>query len=199
MLPKIAAVFTSAIDHPGKVSLNIFLPYCNFNCIACHNRELVEGRFEEIPLDKLIWELENNFIADMVVISGGEPTIYGRGLLELIKLIRRKRSDILVRVDSNGSLPEIMELLVGFVDGFAIDIKAPPLEKEKYEMTIRRDFNLDSLIRSVKIAAQLSHTIFRTVKYPWLSEGDIEKIKDFLSIHGGEKPYIVNPYFESMR
>jgi len=130
----------------------------------------------------------------MVVITGGEPTIHGQKLVNLVELIRQKRPDLFIRIDSNGSNPEVLRLLSNRVDGFAIDIKAPPFEKNKYEHIIRVRFNVEKLIESVKIASKLPETIYRTVKYPWLSEEDIEKIKDFVRTYRGGKPHFVNPY-----
>lgn len=195
-LPKIAGLLTSGIDHPNYISLNIYLPYCNFNCRQCHNYKIARGEFEEVPYEQLLWELENNFIVGMVIITGGEPTLHGEKLLNLIKLIRSKRNDLLIRVDSNGSRPEVIKLVSSYVDGFAIDIKAPPFEKEKYEFTIRTKFNVDAFLESVKIAAELPYTIFRTVRYHWLTEEDLEKIKDFVKTYGKGKPYYVNPFVE---
>jgi pyruvate formate lyase activating enzyme len=198
-LPKIASLLTSTIDHPNRISLNIYLPYCNFNCIGCHNRDIAEGRFSEVPPEKLLWELDNNFIIDIVIITGGEPTLHGVKLLNLIELIRKRRSDLPIRVDSNGSLPDVLELIADHVDGFAIDIKAPPFSKDKYERTIRAGFCPDDFIRSVKIAARLPYTIFRTVKYPWLTEEDLKEIREFVSVYGEGKPHLVNPYFEVIK
>lgn len=196
MLPPIASLLTSTVDHPGSVSLVIFLPYCNLNCFACHNRELVEGRVEFLPTERLLWELENNFLFDLIVITGGEPVLHGKSLLELIDLIRRERGDVPIRVDSNGSLPDLLELVAGSVDGFAIDVKAPPSRREEYELVVGRSFNAEDLIRSVEIAAELPYTIFRTVRYPWLTEVEIEEIRRFLAVHGKGRPHFVNPYFD---
>ncbi|MGC8688936.1 MAG: radical SAM protein [Thermoplasmata archaeon] len=194
-IPKIAGILTSGIDHPSHISLNIYLPYCNFNCRNCHNYKIAKGIFEEIPYEKLLWELENNLIVDMVIITGGEPTLHGEKLINLIKLIKNKRPELIIRVDSNGSLPDIIEKVSHYVDGFAIDIKAPPLDEKKYEYTIRKKFYSASLIESVKIASNLPYTIFRTVKYPWLTENDVEEIKLFLNKYGKGKPYYINPFF----
>ncbi len=193
-LPSLAAILTSGIDHPGRMTLNVYLPYCNYRCRDCHNWELAKGVFNNMPAENLFWELDNNFLVEMVVITGGEPTIHGQKLVNLVELIRQKRPDLLIRVDSNGSNPEVLRLLSNMVDGFAIDIKAPPFEKSKYEYTIRVKFSVEKLIESVKIASKLPETIYRTVKYPWLSEEDLEKIKDFVRTYGGGKPHFVNPY-----
>ncbi|MGC8581520.1 MAG: radical SAM protein [Thermoplasmata archaeon] len=194
--PDIAGLLTSTIDHPGRVSLNIYLPYCNYHCIGCHNNEIARGIFERVPYKKLYWELENNFIAEMVIITGGEPTLHMDKLLELIKLIKSKRSDLVIRVDTNGSNPDVMRKIYDYVDGFAIDIKSPPFEIKKYEYTVRAHYSMDNLVRSVEIASDKEYTIYRTVKYPWLLDEDINKIKNFVKEYGRDKPHYVNPYYE---
>ncbi|ACB07032.1 Pyruvate-formate lyase-activating enzyme [Candidatus Korarchaeum cryptofilum OPF8] len=133
---------------------------------------------------------------DMLIISGGEPTIHGDSLLELIKILRIRRGDLPIRVDTNGSLPKVMKIIADYIDGFALDVKAPPLRREMYERIIRREFDLESFMEAVEIASGLPYTIFRTVRYPWLREEDIGEIREFLSRYGGGKPHIINPYFE---
>ncbi len=192
---QVASILTSSLDHPGSLSLSIYLPHCNLDCISCHNRELARGEVPNLPIEDLIWELENNFLVDLVVISGGEPTVHGKKLLDLIELIRSIR-DIPIRVDTNGFLPEVMELIADRVDGFALDIKAPPLNREKYELIVRRRYEPERLIRSVRVAADLPYTIFRTVRYPWLTDSDIEEIRDFLAVYGGGRPHFINPYLD---
>ncbi len=135
----------------------------------------------------------------MAVITGGEPTLHRQRLVNMVKLIRQKRPDLLIRIDSNGSMPEVLTSLSDVVNGFAIDIKGPPFEREKYEYTIRVRFSVEKLIESVKIASKLPETIYRTVKYPWLSDKDIEKIKEFVKIYGEGRPYFVNPFVAPQR
>ncbi|MGC8557825.1 MAG: radical SAM protein [Nitrososphaeria archaeon] len=198
-LPPLAGILTSGIDHPGYMTLNIYLPYCNYRCRDCHNWEIAQGAFHELPAEMLLWELDNNFIVNMAVITGGEPTLHRQRLVNMVKLIRQKRPDLLIRIDSNGSMPEVLMSLSDIVNGFAIDIKGPPFEREKYEYTIRVRLSVEKLIESVKIASKLPETIYRTVKYPWLSDKDIEKIKEFVKIYGEGRPYFVNPFVAPQR
>lgn len=80
-----------------------------------------------------------------------------------------------------------------YIYGFAIDIKAPPFDVKKYEYVIRRSFNPEMFLESVKVASLLPYTIFRTVKYPWLTENDIEEIRDFVKKYGNGRPHYLNP------
>ncbi len=194
MFPKIAGTLVSGIDHPNRIALVVYLPYCNYRCLWCHNYELVLGRFKEVPLKDLRWELENNLFVDMVVITGGEPTIYGDGLIELIKFVKEVRADLPVRVDTNGSRPDVMRDIVDLVDGFAVDVKAPPQKKELYSRIIGRKFDREAFMESVRIACDLSLTLFRTVRYPILTDEDFSLIRKFLNDICPDKPYYINEF-----
>ena len=74
-------------------------------------------------------------------ISGGEPTIYAEGLLELIKTIKTLDVQVpfKIKLDTNGLCPDVLEqVLTGefAVDYVAMDIKAP---FDKYGEVIKAD------------------------------------------------------------
>lgn len=116
---------TSLVDFPGHLSVVLFLPGCNFNCGYCHNGEL---RRADLP--RLTWtQLEASLRthkenwADGAVITGGEPTLSP----QLPELIDRLRSmSFAIKLDSNGSRPEILETLLSQIDYLAMDVKCAP-------------------------------------------------------------------------
>lgn len=190
--PKIVSMLTSFIEHSGMTSLVIFLPGCNWRCIYCHNYEIVLDLIdEEVKIDELRWELERNRLIDLVIISGGEPTIHGQKLINLVKLIKRLRPDLKIRIDTNGSNPEILKEVESLIDGFAVDVKAPPDDVEKYSMIIGTRFNRERFMESIKISKRLPLTIYRTVKYPCLTDEDLERIRCFVEKVCGGKPHYI--------
>ena len=125
----------SLIDYPGKIACTVFTSGCNFRCPFCYSKELVLP--EEIKNHPLI--SEDDFFAflkdkkgllDGCVICGGEPTIHGEELVNFCKKI--KDMGFLIKLDTNGSNPEVIRKLLYLVDYIAMDIKAP-LVKERYE------------------------------------------------------------------
>jgi len=194
-LPRIVSMFTSLIEHPGRISLGIYLPGCNWRCLYCHNYELVlDAVGEEVREDELRWELENNRLIDLVVISGGEPTIHGEKLLNLVRLIRDLRPDLKVRIDTNGSNPGVLSRVESLIDGVALDIKAPPGDVEKYSMIIGARFNREKFMKSVAIARDLPLTIYRTVRYPCLTDEDLDRIRKFVKENCGGKPHYITEF-----
>jgi pyruvate formate lyase activating enzyme len=117
----------SLVDFPGKMACVVFVGDCNFRCAYCHNPCLVFDP-ESQPLiseDEFFGFLEKRRgKLDGVVISGGEPTLQ-KNLLPFVKKI--KAMDFLVKLDTNGSLPEKVFAIhnEAGLDALGIDYKAP--------------------------------------------------------------------------
>ncbi len=117
---------SSLIDYPGKVSCVLFVQGCNFRCPFCHNPELVIPSQSATRLDNdqvLEFLVQRQGYLDAVVISGGEPTLHP-ALLELC--LRIKEMGYCVKLDTNGSRPDVLESLIQeqAVDYVAMDIKS---------------------------------------------------------------------------
>jgi pyruvate formate lyase activating enzyme len=167
----------SLIDYPGKISAIIFTQGCNFRCAYCHNPELVDPKLFEPPmpheeifgfLDKRRGKL------DAVVVTGGEPTLQPN-LLPFLK--RVKEMGYLVKIDTNGALPEVLENLIihRYVDYIAMDIKAP---LEKYSRVTRTEVDLERIQRSIDLVmtSGISCEFRTTVVKSLLDPEDIHKI-----------------------
>jgi pyruvate formate lyase activating enzyme len=115
------------LDYPGKVACTVFLQGCNYRCPFCHNSELLCHDGEEFMTeDAFIAFLEKRVgLLDGVCVSGGEPTLYP-GLEEMLRRI--KALDFAVKLDTNGSRPDVLKTLVGkgLVDHVAMDVKNGP-------------------------------------------------------------------------
>lgn len=117
----------SLIDYPGRIAAVIFTQGCNFRCPYCHNPELVNPKSfgKNTPEDSVVSFLEKRWgRLDGVSITGGEPTLQS----DLIPFIERvKCLGYAVKIDTNGSLPGILNELIEkrLVDYIAMDIKGP--------------------------------------------------------------------------
>lgn len=122
----------SLVDYPGKTSIAIFTIGCNLCCGFCHNPELVlpERFAPDIGEASVLEFLQKRAgLVESVTISGGEPTLHA----DLPDFIRRvKAMGYLVKLDSNGSNPAMLESLFAekLLDFVAMDVKAP---LERYE------------------------------------------------------------------
>lgn len=118
----------SLCDYPGRLSAVIFTQGCNFRCPWCHNRHLIPLSSESsacVDEEHVMAVLaERRVRVGGVVVTGGEPTLQAA----LPRFLRRlKTLGLSVKLDTNGSHPEVLRQLLseGLLDYVAMDVKAP--------------------------------------------------------------------------
>ncbi len=202
---------TTFKDHPGIFSAVLYtkIHQCNLNCYQCHNRHYFKGEEEFFTEGELREKLKMLKLlgVELVIVSGGEPTLEDR-LEEGLRVI--KEENFPVRVDTNGTRPERVEKLIEnrLIDGLAVDVKIPLLDdytpdqlKRFMRILFSREdlepsavYNYSKKLRiTIEIIKRypLPYTIFRTVKYPLLTESEIELIRKELK----SSPHQVNPFY----
>ena len=139
----------SLLDYEDKVSVVLFSHACNFRCPFCHNGDSVLNAQTEINFDEILDYLKSRIgLVDAVVFSGGEPTLEPD--LE-VKIKAVKSLGFLIKLDTNGTNPEIVESLLDqcLVDYVAMDIKNSP---SLYAQTSGvKSVNLDNIKKSISI------------------------------------------------
>jgi len=179
---------TTLIDYPGKVACTIFTFGCNFRCPYCHNPELViENGTKEIPQEEILKFLEERKgFFDGICITGGEPTIH-KDLTDLLKKI--KKLGLVVKLDTNGTNPQIVEQLIKnkLIDYIAMDIKAP---LEKYEQVAREKVDLEKIKKSVELIKNsgIDYEFRMTVPPNMFDENDFVEIGEWLK--GAKRFYL---------
>ena len=139
----------SLVDYDHHMSAVLFSPGCNFACPFCHNSALVIApEFNNpIPFDEILSFLKKRQgLLDAVVITGGEPTLM-RDLKDKIYKIRELGYKI--KLDSNGSHPEVIKDLVseGLLDYIAMDVKA---SFDTYPSITNSRVNIDKIKESIE-------------------------------------------------
>jgi pyruvate formate lyase activating enzyme len=184
----------SLIEWEGKIVSIIFLPACNLRCPYCHAPHLVlePNDLESIPVDAIINKVrQNHGWVDGVVVTGGEPTAH-KHLAEFLKLL--KDTGVLVRLDTNGTNPQVLEDLIGrsLLDCVAMDIKAP-LRKEKYEQVAGVPCNIEDIKESIRIIMESGLEYeFRTTICPTQLNG--EDIEDIAMALQGAGRYVLQSF-----
>ena len=182
------------LDFPGKVACTVFLTGCNLRCPYCHNPDLVltkdNGKYIS---EKEFFEflLSRKGKLDGVCITGGEPTLYPN----LTNLIRRIREmGFLVKLDSNGTVPEILKPLLRekLLDYVAIDIKNAP---SQYAETCGADV-IEYVEKSVALLknSNIDYEFRTTVCHPFHSPKCMEEIGHWLR---NAKRYYIQPFVDS--
>ena len=113
---------TSLIDYPNRVASILFTPGCNIRCPFCHNGDLVHG-FTGPFLDEdevLETLFERKKYIESVVVTGGEPTLQA-DLVQFLRKLYEKGFNI--KLDTNGTLPKVLNECIPYLDYIAMDIK----------------------------------------------------------------------------
>lgn len=179
-IPIAGFIETSFVDWEDKVTAVLFLSCCNFRCPYCQNADLVltPETFVPIDIDDILDKL-NKYEGwiDGICITGGEPTIHK----ELPRMIRyiRENSKFLIKLDTNGSNPEMLENLIieKLIDAVSMDVKAP-LDDLRYRKAAGAVVNLDDIKKSIDILNGSGLFVeFRTTIHPSLfKREDIEDL-----------------------
>ena len=185
------------LDYPGYTAATIFLGSCNFRCPFCQNSSLVLAPDLEpvISEDEVFQFLEKRKrVLDGVCITGGEPTL-SKDLGSFLQKI--KHLGYLVKLDTNGSRPDVLKELVsqGLLDYVAMDIKS---SREGYAAAAGIEgMNLDAVEESVRFLLKEAPVDyeFRTTAVKGLHQKqDFVGIRDWIA---GCRRYYLQNYRDS--
>lgn len=180
---------SSLLDYPGKISIVLYTPGCNFNCFYCHNRALLEEIDDIIPNEEIMNLLEKRVgLIDAVVVTGGEPTLH-YDLINFLKTV--KQMGYLTKLDTNGSSPKVIKKCIdaNAVDYYAVDYKAPA---SKYMEIARSEANPQDVLETIDLLLSHNQSFeVRTTVIPQLSLEDLIQMSKELP----QLPrYVLNPY-----
>lgn len=183
----------SLLDYPNHISAIIFTKGCNFRCHFCYNPMLVlpaKGRKKKdhspISEDGLFDFLkQRKEKLEAVVVTGGEPTLH-KDLPEFLGKI--KKLGYKIKLDTNGTNPEMLKTLVGAglapaqnarsataratarvaptIDYIAMDIKAP-LDKYMKVVGLAKIYPVQSsrkISGGIPPKAELLHRVKKSIK-----------------------------------
>jgi pyruvate formate lyase activating enzyme len=182
----------SLIDYPGKIGATVFTQGCNFRCPYCHNAELVSPeRYGPLLAEEDIFaflKLRRGKL-EAVTVTGGEPTIHD-DLGAFLSTV--KEMGYVVKVDTNGSNPRVLEMLIEkkLVDYIAMDIKGP-LKKYRHIASVTVDTS--DIERSIELlmTCGIEHEFRTTVVKSQLSSRDLLAVAKLINT---ARLYVLQPF-----
>ena len=169
------------LDYPDKAACIIWFAGCNMRCKYCYNIDIVRGKghfsFEEV----LPFIDSRKNLLDGVVLSGGECTMHAN----LIPFINElKKRNMLVKVDTNGSNPKVLEKLLSanLVDYVALDFKS--LAKNFYHVTQSDLFTKFEKTMNILISSSCSFEVRTTFHSNLLA---LEELNEMIHYLGNKK------------
>lgn len=172
------------VDGPG-IRFVLFLQGCHLKCKYCHNRDTWDmngGEYKSLEdIFKKIIKYKNYIYPNGgVTVTGGEPLLQVKFLIELFKKL--KKENIHTCIDTSGmvTLTDDIKYLLSLTDLVLLDIKHINTEKCKKLVGFNNEKELDfaKYLSNNKI-----HMWIRQVLIPGYTddERDLLKLKDFIS------------------
>ncbi len=184
----------TVLDYPEHVACILFTKGCNLRCPFCHNSFLVNmENIENYTEQEILSFLEKRSgVMDGVSITGGEPLMH-KGLEDFLVKVKALGYD--VKIDTNGSYPEMLKALVnkGLVNYVAMDIKNT---KEKYDLTSGVSAQMEKIEQSIDflLGAGVDYEFRTTVTAELHTVEDIEQIAKRIC---GAKRYFIQNFVDS--
>ncbi len=178
----------SLVDYPGYPAALFFTSGCNFACRYCHNPALMRRRQSGLSWERLqqVCTAFREEWTSAAVLSGGEPTM-AEDLPEIISFFRAQGWRI--KLDTNGSFPDVLAQVLPRVDYVALDVKASP---DRYrELTgfgeVERIRESIALLRSGGTDYELRTTLIE----PFHDDAQLHEIADMVR---GTRRLVLQPF-----
>ncbi|WP_350342708.1 radical SAM protein [Proteinivorax tanatarense] len=184
----------SYVDGPGN-RLVLFLQGCNFNCQYCHNPETIpERKAKSYTVEETFNYIikRKDYIAG-VTASGGECTLQWEPLMKLFAKLK-EQTQLTTFIDTNGNVcDKKMDALLGYTDGFMIDLKAVNYDTHK-RITGKGN---EQVIKTIKKAVK--HNKLYELRYVLIpeindSKNDLKDLANFIKYLNAETYLMLIPY-----
>ena len=172
------------VDGPG-IRFVLFLQGCHLQCKYCHNRDTWDingGKYKSLDdiFEKIMKYKNYIYPNGGVTITGGEPLLQVKFLIELFKKL--KKENIHTCIDTSGmvSLTDDIKELLSLTDLVLLDIKHIDSKKSK---NLVGHTNEKELAFANYLSDNGTHMWIRQVLVPGYTdnEDDLLKLKNFIS------------------
>ena len=173
-----------AVDGPG-IRFVLFLQGCHLQCKYCHNRDtwnINDGKYKSLDdILKTIIRYKNYITPNGgVTISGGEPLLQVKFLIELFTKLKEKQIHTCIDTSGMVSLTDDIKHLLTLTDLVLLDIKH--IDSEKCKDLVGFDNKLE--LEFAKYLSDNNIPIWiRQVLVPGYTDDkfDLIKLRDFIS------------------
>lgn len=176
------------VDFPGYMAAVFFVSGCNLDCGYCHNPSLLRRRQVGLSWERL-GEVCDRFMVNWTraaVITGGEPTL-SKDLPEIIAFF--KSLGWRVKLDTNGSRPDVLASVAPSLDYIAMDVKAG-LSRYR-ELTGLEE--VERITESITLLMESStdYELRTTLIDPFHDDDQLREIADMVR---GAARYVLQPF-----
>lgn len=166
----------SLIDFPDRIATVLFTSGCNLRCPFCHNWRLVLEPKSAVLTEETVFQIleSRKKYVDAVVVTGGEPLMHS-DIPQFLKKLKER--EFVIKLDTNGFFPDMLEKSLSYLDYVAMDVKT---SAEKYVLLGAND--ISNYSRAIEMLKQGTVNYeFRTTVVPgFVNKEDIAKIGELI-------------------
>ena len=180
------------LDYPDKTACILWYAGCNMRCLYCYNPEIVLGK-GKFSFPEIVSFLQTRKgLLNAVVFSGGECLIH-KEIITHIRIV--KAMGFLVKVDTNGSRPDVLAYLVTeqLLDYVALDFKS---DKGSFRYITQSDL-FDPFEKSLQLLLKsgISFEVRTTYHSDLMDNNDLNEMIAYLV----NNAYTGNYYIQNFR
>lgn len=183
---------------------------CNLHCVWCDTPESFEltgpCQVEDPPGNRTFTQFENPITVQhslqllepflklphhSISLTGGEPLLQKDFLIELLPMLKKKSEKIFL--ETGGSLPELLEPLLPYLDFISMDIKLPSSAHErqlwdKHEAFLKLAASKETYVKIVVTDDTLESDIEKALTLVHEIAPDVQAILQPVTAFNGSKP-----------
>lgn len=186
------------VDGPG-VRFVVFVHGCPLRCAYCHNPDTWNSDgYNKTEIDDVVNEIKKykSFIkTGGVTVSGGEPLLYKKELIELFKEL--KSLGISTCIDTSGftNIDDDLKELLSLTDLILLDIKAVDneLHQSLAGVSNQKILAFANYLSEIKFPVWIRHVVVPTITD---GENDLLLLKEFLATLSNVERVELLPYHD---
>lgn len=179
------------LDYPNKTACILWYAGCNMRCLYCYNPEIVFGK-GKFTFSEMVSFLETRKgLLDAVVFSGGECLLH-KDIVEQIQTV--KNMGFLVKVDTNGSKPEVLKALMehDLLDYVALDFKS---NRESFSTITQSDlFDLFEKSLQLLLEANVAFEVRTTYHSELIAQEELNEMIEYLKYNEYTGTYYIQHF-----
>lgn len=171
----------------GKKQIFVRFGRCNMHCHYCDELDKMQkGMYRNLPIADILGQIDG-FEREQgshhsVSLTGGEPLVYPRALEALLPELKAR--GLLTYLETNGTLPKVLERVVGQIDIVAMDFKPASSTRDREFWSEHRDF---------LAVARRTEVFVKTVITPDVTAEDIRRAVEITASVDPRIPFIFQP------